>query len=247
VVLHDDFSEVQGVNDRWELARARRVLQDRIVEAHARAGVTFIDPATVVVEVGVTLAPDCEIGSGAVLEGTTSVATGAVVEPYGVLRDTFVGEGVRVLTHTVCDGAHLEAGARHVGPMARLRPGTVLRAGARVGNFVEVKNSTLQPGATVGHLSYIGDCTVGENTNVGAGTITCNYDGFSKHTTTIGEGAFIGSNTALVAPVTVGAGAIVGAGSVITRDVPDDAISVARGKQVDSPDAAARFRSRKKS
>jgi bifunctional UDP-N-acetylglucosamine pyrophosphorylase/glucosamine-1-phosphate N-acetyltransferase len=129
--------------------------------------------------------------------------------------------------------------------MARLRPGSVLQEGARVGNFVEIKNSTLEPGATVGHLSYIGDATVGENTNVGAGTITCNYDGFAKHRTEIEAGAFIGSNTALVAPVRVGSGAIIGAGSVIVRDVPPDAVSVARGDQVDREGAAARLRQRK--
>jgi len=246
VVVHGDVTEVLGVNDRWDLAQARLALQDRIIRAHALAGVTFIDPASTVVEVGVTLSEDCEIGPGVVLEGTTSVAAGVVIEPYCVLRDTTVGAGVRVLTHTVSDGAQIEAGVRHLGPMARLRPGTVLKEGARVGNFVEIKNAILESGATVGHLSYIGDATVGVDTNVGAGTITCNYDGFAKHTTVIEDGAFIGSNTALVAPVKVGKGAIVGAGSVIVRDVPDNAVSVARGEQVDRDGAAERMRQRKK-
>jgi len=245
VVVHGDVGEVLGVNDRWDLAAARRVLQDRIIAAHARGGVTFIDPASCVVEAGVTLEPDCEIGPGAVLEGTTSVARGAVIGPYCVIRDTSIGAGVRVRSHTVAEGAEVCDGVKHLGPMARLRPGSVLQEGARVGNFVEIKNSTLEPGATVGHLSYIGDATVGENTNVGAGTITCNYDGFAKHRTEIEAGAFIGSNTALVAPVRVGSGAIIGAGSVIVRDVPPDAVSVARGDQVDREGAAARLRQRK--
>jgi bifunctional UDP-N-acetylglucosamine pyrophosphorylase/glucosamine-1-phosphate N-acetyltransferase len=130
--------------------------------------------------------------------------------------------------------------------MARLRPGTVLQRGARVGNFVEVKNATLAPGATVGHLAYVGDATVGENTNLGAGTITCNYDGFTKHRTEIGANVFVGSNTALVAPVTLGEGVIVGAGSVITRDVPADAVTLGRSAQVNKEGAASRFRSRKR-
>ncbi len=246
VVLHDDPDEVLGVNDRWDLAQARRVLQGRIIQAHARAGVTFIDPASTVVEVAVTLAPDCEIGPGVVLEGRTSLATGVTIRPHCVLQDTSVGEGVEVLSHTVCEGATIDAGVRRLGPMARLRPGTVLRQGARVGNFVEIKNATLESGATVGHLSYIGDATVGADSNIGAGTITCNYDGFEKHHTEIGARAFIGSNTALVAPVSVGDGAIVGAGSVIVRDVPADAVSVARAEQVDRQGAAERVRQRKK-
>ena len=246
VVLHGDVEEVLGVNDRWDLAQARRVLQDRIIQAHARAGVTFIDPATTVVGVGVMLSEDCEVGPGVVLEGATSLASGVRVGPHCVLRDTTVGRDVQIQAHTISDGAILEDGVRHVGPAARLRPGTVLKAGSRVGNFVEIKNSTLESGATVGHLSYIGDTTVGADTNVGAGTITCNYDGISKHRTEIGAGAFIGSNTALVAPVEVGQGAIIGAGSVIVRDVPADAVTVARSEQVDREGAAERFRDRKK-
>ena len=246
VVVHSDVNEVLGVNDRWDLAQARRVLQDRIIEAHARAGVTFIDVGSTVVDVGVRLSEDCQIGPGAVLSGETKVAQGARVGPYCVLHDTVVGAGVEVRAHTVSEGAVLNDGVRFVGPLARLRPGTVLEAGARVGNFVEVKNSVFQPGATAGHLSYIGDTTLGEDTNVGAGTITCNYDGFSKHKTVIGPGAFIGSNTSLVAPVRVGSGAILGAGSVIVRDVPDDSVTVARAEQVDREGAAPRLRERKK-
>lgn len=246
VVIHDDFSEVQGVNDRWELSGARQVLQARIIEGHAREGVDFIAPHTNVVGVDVVLGSDVSIGLGTVLEGSTTIGAGVSVGPHCHLVNTAIGSCVAVHSHSVCEGATIEEGAT-VGPFARLRPLAHVGAGAKVGNFVEMKKATLGPGAKINHLSYVGDAVIGESANVGAGTITCNYDGFAKHKTTIGAGAFIGSNTALVAPVSVGRGAIVGAGSVITKDVPEDAVSVARGKQVDRPDAASRFRSRKKS
>ncbi len=146
-----------------------------------------------------------------------------------------------MLPHTVCEGAVVSAGAS-VGPFARLRPAADIGEGAKIGNFVEVKKSTVAAGAKVSHLSYIGDATIGADANVGAGTITCNYDGFGKHRTTIGPGAFIGSNTALVAPVTVGQGAIVAAGSVITRDVPDDALALGRARQSNKDGRAAVIR-----
>ena len=245
VVLHDDFSEVQGVNDRWELTCARRDLQRRIVEAHAREGVDFLDSDSVAVDHGVQIAPDVTIGMSVVLEGQTSIATGAVIGPFCHLKDAVIGERVEVNSHSVCESAEVESDA-FIGPYARLRPGSRVCAGARVGNFVEMKKSTLGPGAKANHLAYIGDATVGEGANIGAGTITCNYDGFNKSATTIGAGAFIGSNSALVAPVTVGEGAIVGAGSVITKDVPADAVAIARGSQNNLEEAAARFRARKK-
>jgi len=154
-----------------------------------------------------------------------------------------VGEGARICSFSHLEGAAVGAGAR-VGPFARLRPGAVLEDEVHVGNFVEVKAARLGAGTKANHLTYIGDAEVGARTNIGAGTITCNYDGFNKHRTTIGEGVFIGSNTALVAPVTVGAGAIVAAGSVVTSDVLADALSIARGRQVDKPGRAAELRSR---
>jgi len=245
VVVHGDFSEVQGVNDRWELTCARQNLQRRIVEAHAREGVDFMDPDSVVVDHGVRIGADVTIGVSVVLEGETSIAAGAVIGPFCHLRNAVIGERVEVNSHSVCDSAHVEADA-FIGPYARLRPGARVCTGARVGNFVEMKKSTLGPGAKANHLAYIGDATVGEGANIGAGTITCNYDGFNKSATTIGPGAFIGSNSALVAPVTVGEGAIVGAGSVITKDVPADAVGIARGSQTNLEEAAARFRARKK-
>jgi bifunctional UDP-N-acetylglucosamine pyrophosphorylase/glucosamine-1-phosphate N-acetyltransferase len=245
VLVHDDFSEVLGVNDRYELARARVVLQRRIVEAHGRCGVDFISPDTVVVHHGVQIEADVSIGPGVVLEGHTSIGSGTSIGPHSHLIDADIGANVVIHGFSMCVSAQVEEGAS-IGPYARLRQGTLVCTGAKVGNFVEVKETRLGPGAKANHLSYLGDAMVGEGANIGAGTITCNYDGFDKHQTTIGAGAFIGSNSALVAPVVVGAGAIVGAGSVITKPVPDNAVSIARCSQTDVEGAASRFRSRKK-
>jgi bifunctional UDP-N-acetylglucosamine pyrophosphorylase / glucosamine-1-phosphate N-acetyltransferase len=246
VVTHDDPEEVAGINDRLELALTRTVLQARIVEAHGRAGVDFLSPHSVLIDHSVTIAADVSVGPGVVLQGSTCIAEGSTIGPYCHLVDAEIGPGVSVHSHSVIETAQVESGAS-VGPYARLRPQSRVCEGARVGNFVEMKKSTIGPGAKVNHLSYIGDATVGAQANVGAGTITCNYDGFGKSPTTIDEGAFIGSNTALVAPVTVGAGAIVGAGSVITKDVPAGAVSIARGTQSNLEDAADRFRARARS
>ena len=156
-----------------------------------------------------------------------------------------IGDGAVIHAFSHLEGAHVAAGAA-VGPFARLRPGASLGAGAKVGNFVEIKNAAIEAGAKVSHLSYIGDARVGAGANIGAGTITCNYDGFSKFRTDIGDGAFIGSNSALVAPVTIGAGAYVGSGSVVTRDVAPDALALGRGRQVEKPGWASAFRARQK-
>jgi bifunctional UDP-N-acetylglucosamine pyrophosphorylase/glucosamine-1-phosphate N-acetyltransferase len=185
------------------------------------------------------------IGPGVVLEGRTSIGSGTSIGPHCHLIDADIGANVVVHSFSMCESAKVEEGAS-IGPYARLREGSLVCTGAKVGNFVEMKKTRLGPGAKANHLSYLGDATVGEGANIGAGTITCNYDGFDKHQTTIGAGAFIGSNSSLVAPVVVGVGAIVGAGSVITKPVPDDAVSIARGSQTDVEGAASRFRSRKK-
>jgi bifunctional UDP-N-acetylglucosamine pyrophosphorylase/glucosamine-1-phosphate N-acetyltransferase len=190
-------------------------------------GATLIDPATVWLSVDTRLAEDVVVGPNVVFGPGVKVDRGAEIHAFCHL-----------------EGVTIEPGAV-VGPFARLRPGTVIGQGARVGNFVEVKNATLEAGAKANHLSYLGDARVGAKANVGAGTITCNYDGFLKHHTDIGAGAFIGSNTALVAPVRVGAGAIVGAGSTLTRDVAADALATARGEQREYPGAAGRLRRRK--
>ncbi len=221
-----------GANDQRELAALEARWQARRREELLVAGVVMPAPDTVHLALDTTIAP------------------GAVVEPYVVFGPgVVVEEGARVRSFSHLEGARVAAGAE-VGPFARLRPGTVVAAGARVGNFVELKNAHLGPGAKANHLAYLGDAEVGAGTNIGAGTITCNYDGVAKHRTEIGAGAFIGSDTALVAPVRVGAGAIVGAGSVITADVPDEALAVARGRQCVregmAPVLRERFRRRQK-
>ncbi len=220
-------AEAQGVNDRVQLGVAEGVIQARLRRAAMLAGATLVAPETVFLCVDtlfgrdVVVEPHCVFGPG------VTVGDGCTVHAFSHLEGATLGEGVSV------------------GPYARLRPGTLLEAGARVGNFVELKNATLGPGAKANHLSYLGDATVGARANVGAGTITCNYDGARKHCTVIGDDAFVGSNSALVAPVTVGAGAYVGSGSVLTEDVPDGALAVARGRQVVKPGWAATRKPRK--
>lgn len=241
-IVVDDPTEVEGANDRWQLSHLRRVLQQRHIAALAREGVTFESPETTVVEAGVQIGNDAWIAPGVVLRGDTIIGEGANIGAHCVITDSSVGAGVTIKPHSVLEGATVADGATSIGPFARLRPAAVVEAGAKIGNFVEVKKSVIAAGAKVSHLSYIGDASVGEGANVGAGTITCNYDGYNKNRTEIGAGAFIGSNSALVAPVTVGAGAIVGAGSVVTRDVPDDALALGRGRQQNKDGHAAKLR-----
>jgi len=244
VMVLADPDEALGVNSQVERAAAAAILQKRIVTGHMRRGVAFEDPFNVTVEPGVTLGADSWVERGAVLRGNTTVGEGSRIGAHAVVHDAQIADDVLVLAHSVLEGARVGRGST-VGPHARLRPGTVIGERCKVGNFVETKKAILEDGAKVSHLSYIGDARVGAKANVGAGTITCNYDGFGKHRTDIGAGAFIGSNSALVAPVSIGDGAIVGAGSVIVRDVSPDAIAVARGTQDQRPGAAARFRSRR--
>lgn len=241
VVSGFDASLFAGVNDRAALADARAVLKRRINRAWALQGVDFADLDHALVEVGVTLHPDASVGFGAVLAGASDVA--GMVGPHCVVNDTRIAAGAILHAQSVATGAELRAGAR-AGPFARLRPGAVLEEDAHVGNYVEVKNATVGRGAKANHLTYLGDADVGAGANVGAGTITCNYDGFGKHRTVIGARAFIGSNTALVAPVSVGEGAIVGAGSTVTADVPADAVAVARAPQKNSAGMAEKLRAR---
>ncbi len=218
--------ELIGINTRAELAEAEALMQGRLRRAAMAAGATLVAPETVF------LCADTRFGSDVVVEPNVVFGPGVTV-----------GEGARIRSFSHLEGAAIGAGCI-VGPFARLRPGAVLEAEVHIGNFVEVKAARIGAGAKASHLSYIGDSEVGAAANIGAGTITCNYDGVSKHRTIIGEGAFIGSNTALVAPVTVGAGAIVAAGSVVTRDVPADALTLARGQQVDKPGRATEIRVR---
>jgi bifunctional UDP-N-acetylglucosamine pyrophosphorylase/glucosamine-1-phosphate N-acetyltransferase len=237
----DDWASLQGINDRAALARAEDLLQDRLIEAHGRAGVSIQRPGTVRIEAEVVLGADVLLEPGVVLCGRTRIGAGVRVGAHSVLRDAEVGEGAVIHPSSVLEGAVVGPEAQ-IGPFARLRPGTHIGARARVGNFVETKNAVLGEGAKASHLTYLGDATVGPAANIGAGTITCNYDGFAKHRTVIGAGAFIGSNTALVAPVSVGDGALVGAGSTITASVPAEALAVSRPRQATYPDGAPAIR-----
>lgn len=222
-----DPAEVEGVNDRIQLARLERLYQGRQAQALMRSGASLADPARLDVRGRVDAGRDVFIDVNVVLEGQVRLGDGVTIGPGCVIRDSVVEAGAVILAHCHVDGARVGPGA-HVGPFARLRPGAELGPDARVGNFVEVKAARLGRGSKVNHLSYIGDAEIGERTNVGAGTITCNYDGAHKHPTRIGPDAFIGSNTALVAPVSVGEGATIGAGSVITKDVPPDTLATTR-------------------
>lgn len=223
-VVEVDADEVAGVNSRAELAEVEALWQRRRRAAAMADGVSLVAPETV------WFSHDTEIGRDTIVE--PNVVFGPGVQ---------IAERVRVRAFSHIEGATVAAGAE-IGPYARLRPGTEIGEAAKVGNFVETKKARLGKGAKANHLSYLGDADIGAGANVGAGTITCNYDGFFKYGTTIGEGAFIGSNSALVAPVAIGAGAIVGAGSVVTRDVAADALALARGAQQEKPGWAARFR-----
>jgi bifunctional UDP-N-acetylglucosamine pyrophosphorylase/glucosamine-1-phosphate N-acetyltransferase len=224
-----DAQETLGCNDRAELARLRALLRDRVNTAWMRAGVSILDPATTWIDVTVSLAPDAEIDQNSQLLGETRVAAGAIVGPDTTLIDTAVGEGAVVLrTHSI--GAQIGPEAT-VGPFSFLRPGTRLGRKAKVGGFVETKNAVLDDGAKVPHLSYVGDAEIGAKANIGAGTIFANYDGVHKHRTTVGEAAFVGSDTVLIAPVEIGPGAYVAAGSAVAKDVPAGSLGVTRAPQ----------------
>ena len=225
-----DPDEALGINTRAELAIVHRLLIDRHLRALMDAGVTILEPAQTVVEPGVRVGTDTVIHPGVSLLGRTEVGSGCTLHQGAWLRDTRLGDGVSIEPYSVLDGAEVGDGCR-VGPFARLRPASHLLRGARVGNFVEVKNAELGAGSKVNHLAYVGDATVGEEANLGAGVVTCNYDGVRKNPTEIGRRAFIGSDTMLVAPVKVGDGASTAAGSVITKNVPDGALAVARVRQ----------------
>lgn len=227
--VSDDPLELEGCNDRAQLAELARRLRDRVVLAHMRSGVAILDPQTTWVDVDVALEPDCTIKPGTQLHGSTRVRRGAVVGPDTTLTDTEVGEGATV-SRTEATGAVIGPEAS-VGPFSYLRPGTVLGPKAKVGAYVEVKASEIGAGSKVPHLSYVGDATIGERSNIGAGTIVVNYDGVAKHRTVVGDDVRVGSNNSLVAPVTVHDGAYTAAGSAVTEDVPAGALAVGRARQ----------------
>ncbi|HEY8553736.1 MAG TPA: DapH/DapD/GlmU-related protein, partial [Burkholderiales bacterium] len=211
-------------------AELERIYQRQQADALLEQGVTLRDPARFDLRGELDCGRDVVIDVNVVLEGRVSLGDGVYIGPNSVIRDAEIGAGTHILANCVIEEARIGAGCR-IGPFARLRPGSRLAEDVHIGNFVEIKQSEIGAGSKANHLTYIGDTTIGRGVNVGAGTITCNYDGANKHRTVIGDGAFIGSNTALVAPVTVGAGATIGAGSVITRDVPPEELAVARGEQ----------------
>ena len=234
-------SECLGVNSREHLAAVERVMQQRIRTRWLEQGVTMLDPQTTFIEDRVTVGQDTVLYPGVTLEGQTEIGTDCVIRSSSRVTNSVVGNVVTIEDHSVIDGAMIEEGAT-VGPFARLRAGSIVRSKAQVGNFVELKNTELGAGSKANHLSYLGDTSVGQRVNIGAGTITCNYDGFRKEHTIIEDEAFIGSDTQLVAPVKVQKGAVVGAGSTITQDVPPDALALSRSQQSNREGWASRRR-----
>jgi bifunctional UDP-N-acetylglucosamine pyrophosphorylase/glucosamine-1-phosphate N-acetyltransferase len=233
----DSITEVLGINSQRELADLAAALRQTRRDALMAAGVTLVDPTTTYVDVDVEVGPDTVLHPCVFLEGRTRIGSGCEIHAGTRIVDSTVGNGTIVRNHCVIQSSTIEAGAR-LGPFAHVRPDSVVGEGAHVGNFVELKKTSMGPGAKANHLAYLGDATVGRDVNVGAGTITCNYDGVRKHQTVIEDGAFIGSDSQLVAPVRVGAGAYVAAGSTIVEDVPAGALAIARGRQVNKADWA---------
>jgi bifunctional UDP-N-acetylglucosamine pyrophosphorylase/glucosamine-1-phosphate N-acetyltransferase len=232
---------LRGVNDRAELAATEAYLWQRIADGHRRAGSTVAPGACI--DRDVTLEPGVTVGPAVVLRGRTSIGAGTTVDVGCVLEDASIGREVLLKPYTLVTRCEVHDGAQ-LGPFAHLRPDSVVEEGAHVGNFVELKKTRLGKGAKANHLAYLGDGVVGPKANIGAGTIFCNYDGFRKHVTTVEEGAFVGSNSSLVAPVTVGKNAYVGSGSVVTRDVPEDALAIGRAKQENKEGYGKRLRER---
>ncbi|MCL2631601.1 MAG: bifunctional UDP-N-acetylglucosamine diphosphorylase/glucosamine-1-phosphate N-acetyltransferase GlmU [Coriobacteriia bacterium] len=229
VALPGDASEAQGINDRLQLALASSLMQKRINTAWMMAGVTMLDPASVWIGPEVELSSDVEILPQVILSGKTFVARGTFIGPNCRIADSIIGRDC-VIEESIILESELEDGVS-CGPRAYLRPGTLMKLGSKAGTHVEIKNSIIGVGSKVPHLSYVGDATLGTDVNIGAGTITCNYDGYDKHRTEIGDRAFIGSDTMLVAPVTIGADTVTGAGSTITKNVPDGALGIERSEQ----------------
>jgi bifunctional UDP-N-acetylglucosamine pyrophosphorylase/glucosamine-1-phosphate N-acetyltransferase len=230
-VYPGDVEEVMGVNDRLQLAHLERHLQRKQADALMRAGVTLLDPDRFDLRGRLIHGREVEIDINVLIEGEVTLGSNVRVGANSIIRNSRIGNGVKILENCVIEDADIGAACR-IGPFSRIRPGTRLAGENHVGNFVEIKKSDIAEGSKINHLSYIGDSTVGKTVNIGAGTITCNYDGANKHRTIIGDNAFIGSDTQLVAPVEIGAGATIGAGSTITSNAPPDTLTVSRSKQV---------------
>lgn len=225
------YEEMQGINDRRQLAYAQKVLNRRLLDQWMLNGVTFIDPDHTYIEEDVQLAQDVVIFPGVHLRGQTQISEGVIIENGSIIIDTVVEKNVHIFPYTWCDRAHIGERSQ-VGPFARLRPEARLDHEVKVGNFVEIKRSHLKKGVKVGHLAYLGDAELGEKCNIGAGTIACNFDGQKKHETVIGDHAFIGSNTTLIAPLVIGENSYIGGGSTIDQDVPKGALAIGRARQV---------------
>ncbi|GGK01096.1 bifunctional protein GlmU [Lentibacillus kapialis] len=239
-----DFEETLGINDRVALAHAEKTLKKRINEKHMRNGVTLIDPDNTYISPDVIIEQDVLIQPGSIIKGKTSIKAGAEIGPHSEIDHCYVGEGA-IIKQSVAKNSHL--GDRvQIGPYSHIRPEASIGDEAKIGNFVEVKKSSLGDRSKVSHLSYIGDAEVGSNVNIGCGTITVNYDGKNKYMTTVEDDAFIGCNSNLVAPVTIGEGSYVAAGSTITKDVPGNALSIARARQANKEGYASRIRNQKK-
>lgn len=226
--------EILGVNDRIQLAYLERCYQKRLMENLMRGGVSFYDPARVDIRGDVTIGQDTTVDINVILEGTVNIGKNCIIGPNTILRNVSIDNHVEIKAHSIIDGAEI---ASHcvIGPFARIRPFTKLQAESHIGNFVEIKNSEVGVGSKINHLSYIGDSLIGSKVNIGAGTITCNYDGVTKHRTIIHDKAFIGSNSQLVAPITIGEGATIAAGSTITRDAPAYQLTISRAQQRSIP------------
>lgn len=238
-VKSKNVAALAGINDRAQLAAIEEILYDRIANNHRRAGVTIRGTARI--DASVLIEPDATVEHGAVLRGATHIKAGALIDVGSVLTDTVVEPGANVKPYSVCTGAIIGDKAQ-IGPFSHLRPESRIEADAHIGNFVETKKTIVRKGAKANHLAYLGDGDIGERANIGAGTIFCNYDGFKKHKTEIGAGAFIGSDSQLVAPVRVGEGAYVATGTTITKDVPPEALAIARVPQVNKENYAPRLR-----
>lgn len=242
--LFSDPQSFMGINDRWQLAQAASILRQRVLREHALAGVTIVDPATTYIGLEVEIGEDTTVAPMTSISGLTRIGRDCQIGPSSDINDCDIGDGCLVLMSRL-DHSIMKNGAK-CGPFAHLRSGAVIGERAKIGNYVEVKKSEFGEKASAAHLAYIGDSTVGAGTNVGAGTITCNYDGFSKNRTEIGANAFIGSNSTLIAPVTIGEGAFIAAGSVINKDVPPNAMAIGRGRQEVKEEWAEQWRQRKK-
>lgn len=238
-----DAEQFIGVNDRWQLSEAGAAMRRRILRRHAESGVTIIDPDSTTIGPDVSIGVDTLVHPNTIIEGKTSIGKGCELGPNTWIKDSQLGDGVRAYMSHI-ERAEMGDNSR-CGPFANMRPGARLAEKVKIGNFVEIKNASLGSETSVSHLTYIGDAEVGQRTNIGAGTITCNYDGFAKHKTSIGSDSFVGSNSTLVAPVTLGDESFVAAGSVVTQDVPDGAMAIGRGRQENKEGWFTRWRSQK--